>query len=253
MAERRSWIDRVMRRQSPSPVRGLTPPPRTITENVWSLDRRIAMRGGLSLPARCTVVRLPSGALWVHSPVHLDAETREALTALGPVRHVVAPNSFHYVFVTQYPEAFPEVGVYVAPGLPERCPELPPATVLGAEPPTAWEGVFDSAVFGPVRGLSEVAFLHRPSATLILTDLSFYVTSAETLVERLMWQVSGVWHRFGPSLTTKMTLLRDRAAARAFAERVLEWKFERIVVAHGDVLESGSRDAFGRAFARYLG
>jgi hypothetical protein len=45
--------------------------------------------------SRMTVVRLASGELWLHSPTRLDAETREALTTLGRVAYIVAPNNYH--------------------------------------------------------------------------------------------------------------------------------------------------------------
>jgi len=47
---------------------------------------------GIEIGTRMTVVRLADGTLFVHSPVALDRATRLALDALGPVRHVVAPN-----------------------------------------------------------------------------------------------------------------------------------------------------------------
>jgi len=46
---------------------------------------------------------------------------------------------------------------------------------------------------------------------------------------------------------------RDRAAARAVLERVLSWDFDRIVVAHGQVLEHGGREALRSGYAWVLG
>ena len=51
--------------------------------------------------------------------------------------------------------------------------------------------------------------------------------------------------RFGPS-TLDPWLIRDRAAARASLERILAWDFDRVIVAHGDVLERGGHDAARR-------
>jgi hypothetical protein len=44
-------------------------------------------------------------------------------------------------------------------------------------------------------------------------------------------------------------LIRDRAAARASLDDVWRWDFDRVVVAHGDVLETGGRVHMRRAFA----
>ncbi len=53
---------------------------------------------GLRLPftTRMTIVRLADGGLWVHSPIELGADLAAAVDALGPVRHLVAPNRIHY-------------------------------------------------------------------------------------------------------------------------------------------------------------
>ena len=118
------------------------------------------------------VARLPSGGLWVHAPVRLDAPTREALERLGPVVAIVAPNTFHYFFLEEYARAYPTAALFSAPGLAERCAGLPSGERLGDEAPALWAGVLDQRVFGPIRAVSEVIFLHRSSGTLILTDLA---------------------------------------------------------------------------------
>jgi glyoxylase-like metal-dependent hydrolase (beta-lactamase superfamily II) len=52
---------------------------------------------------------------------------------------------------------------------------------------------------------------------------------------------------FGPS-TLDPWLIRDRGAARASLERILGWDFDRVVVAHGDVLEHGGREALRQGY-----
>lgn len=47
------------------------------------------------------ILRLSDGSLWVHSPVFLDDELKEALTQLGPVKHVVSPNYEHVKYAGQ--------------------------------------------------------------------------------------------------------------------------------------------------------
>jgi hypothetical protein len=47
-------------------------------------------------------------------------------------------------------------------------------------------------------------------------------------------------------------LVRDRVAFRQSLKRILEWPFERIVVAHGEVSEKGGRDELVRGYAWLL-
>jgi hypothetical protein len=96
--------------------------------------------------------------------------------------------------------------------------------------------------------LSEVAFFHPASATLLLTDLAFHPTSASRPGLRRWTRLSRVRGGFGPNAVVRLCV-RDRGALRASIDRVLAWDFDRVVVTHGEVLESGGREALRRAFA----
>jgi hypothetical protein len=121
------------------------------------------------------------------------------------------------------------------------------------EPPPEWRGSVDHLVYGPIGSFSEVVVLHRPTKTLVLTDLAFHMARIDGLYDRVGWRLFGVPPRFGPSRTARLTLLRDRAAARPFLQRISAWDFSRIVVAHGAPIEHAAAAEFRRAFARYLG
>jgi hypothetical protein len=136
--------------------------------------------------------------------------------------------------------------------LPERVPALAGATVVGERAPAAWQGVLEHAIFGPVRGLAEVVLFHRPSATLVLTDLAFNLPRLDRRWDRVGWRALGVPPRFGPTRTARLTLLRDRAAAGPYLRPILRWPFARVVVAHGDPLERDVRSETARAFAPWL-
>jgi hypothetical protein len=217
---------------------------------VYSIDRRFFLPGGIAMPTRSLAVRT-EGGLAVLSPAP-DEEARRDVAALGPVRFLVAPNSFHYVGLASWAAAFPEAKVFVAPGLGARRLELPAHEELveAAQPPFA--SSLAHTVLGPVRGVSEVALLHRPSRTLILTDACFHLQCAPRARDRLAFRMLGAWRRFGPSRTARSILLRDRAQVASFVERMCRWSFERIVVAHGAVLEPAGPEALCAAFRSYL-
>lgn len=252
MSERRTLADRLIARVQPRVDAGFAPPLRAIDADLFSLDRRIVLPGGVRFPTRSVLVRLPGGGIFVHSPFHLDPATRDEVAALGPVAHVVAPNSVHYLYAREWLEAWPNASFHLAPGLAERRPELPRGETLGDTPPAAWAATLDQAVYGPVRGMSEVAFLHRPSGTLLLSDAAFHLTRAERLRERLVYRVYGIHGRFAVSLTARRLLLTDPVAVGRFVERLLAWPLRRILVAHGEPLEDDPAGALRAAFAREL-
>jgi len=226
------------------------PAPQAIADGLHSIERQARLAGGFGIPTRSFVVRRPDATLVVISPP-ADEEARRDTAALGPVGTLIAPNSFHYLGLASWTEAFPEARVWLAPGLAERRPELPRGETLaeGAAPPFA--DVLGHAVLPPYRGVSEVAFLHRASRTLILTDACFHILEAPRR-DRLGWRLMGVWRRFGPSLTARTLLLRDRARVAGFVERLCRWDFGRIVVAHGEVLEGAGPATLRQAFRAYL-
>jgi hypothetical protein len=108
------------------------------------------------------------------------------------------------------------------------------------------------AVLKATDEVSEVAFFHHESATLVLTDLAFHMTTFAGTFDRLAWRLSGVPNGFGHSRTARMLLLRDRLPVESFLERVLAWPFRRILVGHGDPVDHDAIGVFRRAFRRYL-
>ena len=100
-----------------------------------------------------TVVKLPSGDLWLHSPIQLTPEVSAILSDLGPVAHIVIGNTSpeHGFFARAYTAAYPEATVYAPVEKNQLCVvvrwKLPELQVLGAEAPEAWAGVIDQVQF----------------------------------------------------------------------------------------------------------
>ena len=220
---------------------------RALAPDLWVAERRLSV-GLAEIGTRMTVVRLADGSLFLHSPVRLDRETRAALDPLGEVRFVVAPSRVHHLFAGDYPAGYPNARLFAAPGLPRKRQDLTFAEELGDEAPAAWRGQLDQHVFRGAGYLNEVVFFHPASRTLVLTDLAFNVPKGKTEGARLFYWLSGAAGRFGPHRLVRF-MIRDRKAARASLERILAWDFDRVIVAHGDVLETGGRKAVREAFA----
>jgi hypothetical protein len=220
---------------------------RPLARDLWVADRPLKLAVG-DIGARMTVIRLADGSLFLHSPVRLDDETRSALDELGPVRAVVAPSKVHHLFAGDYGRAYPGARLYGAPGLAEKRRDLRIDALLDDEPPAGWRGVIDQRRFLGAPALNEVIFLHASSRTLVLTDLAFNVPAERTAGARMFYWLTGAAGRFGPHRLVRL-MIRDRRAARASVERVLAWNFERVIVSHGDVLETGGRERFAAAFA----
>ena len=217
-----------------------------VAEGVWTVQHPMRFPGGVLLPARMTIIRLPDGDLLLHSPVPIDDALAAQLAALGPVAHVVAPSLLHHLFVAQALERYPQALLTAAPGLAEKRSELPVADVLSDEAPPAWEGVIDQVVIRGAPRLNEVAMFHRPSRTLIVTDLVFNVRQPQGWGTGLVLRMMGTHKRLRQSRAWHL-YTKDRAQVKASVEKVLAWEFDRVLPGHGEVFEGEAREAMREA------
>lgn len=231
-------------------MRERKPALRPLAQDLWVVERPQRFYG-LEVGTRMTVIRLADGSLLLHSPVALDAELRRELDAIGRVRFAVAPNRVHHLYAGKVTEAYPEARLWVGPGLERKRPDLLFDAVLGDEAPAEWRGQLDQVFFRGRPYENEVVFCHRASRTLILCDLAFNFGPRAAAPTRLLMRLLRSYGRFGPSKLDPL-LIRDRRAARQSLERILGWDFDRVVVAHGDVLERGGREALREGYAWLL-
>ncbi len=223
---------------------------RDLADNLWVVERPQRFYG-LEVGTRMTVMRLADGSLLLHSPVALDAQLRAALDALGTVRFVVAPNRFHHLYAGEALRAYPQARLWVAPGVDTKRPDLKFVAVLTDDAPAEWSAEVAQTFFRGRPFENEVTFFHRPSRTLILCDLAFNFGPRTPALTRLVTTLVGGYGRFGPSRIDPL-FVRDRAAARQSLERILSWDFDRVIVAHGDVVESGGHAALRAGYAWLL-
>ncbi len=221
-----------------------------LAQNLWIVERPQRFYG-LEVGTRMTVIRLADGSLLLHSPVRLDADLRRELDAIGRVRYVVAPNRVHHLYAGDVAKAYPEARLWIGPGLERKRPDLHYVAILGDEAPAEWRDEVEQVFFRGRPYENEIDFFHRASRTLIMCDLAFNIGPRDAAPTRFLMWLIGSYGRFGPS-TLDPWLIRNRDAARASLERILAWDFDRVIVAHGDVLERGGREALRRGYAWLL-
>jgi hypothetical protein len=79
---------------------------------IWIADGPDVAVVGFHYPTRMAVVRLRDGSLFIWSPIKLTDSLRSAVDAVGEVRHIVAPNSLHHLFLQEWKRAYPGAKVY---------------------------------------------------------------------------------------------------------------------------------------------
>ena len=225
-------------------------PLKPLAKDIWVAERPQTFYG-LPVGTRMTVIRLSGERLLLHSPVALDSKLRAELDSLGRVRYAIAPNRVHHLYAGEVAKVYPDARLWVAPGLERKRPDLAFVAVLSDEPPEEWREEVQQVFFRGRPYENEVVFFHRASRTLILCDLAFNFGPAAAAPTRLLMRLLRSYGSFGPSKLDPW-LIRDRDAARQSLERILAWDFDRVVVAHGEILESGGREALRAGYAWLL-
>ncbi len=230
-----------------------------VAENLWIVDSGPIRMMGLALPVRMTVVRLASGDVWLHSPTRFDESLKSAIEALGPIRHLVAPNIAHWSFLKEWQRHCPEAITAAAPKLRERAQVKKEGVRLdrdlGDAPPADWAGEIEQVIVPGGGGFREVAFFHKPSRTLVLTDLIVNLEAEKLpLATRAFAKLSGTLAPDGKAPAYLRLLVRlRRQDARAAASKLLAWQPERVVFSHGKWFERDGAAALGRSLAWLLG
>lgn len=221
-----------------------------LAEDIWIAERPQTFYG-LAVGTRMTVIRLTGGRLLLHSAIALDPALLAELDALGRVAYVVAPNRVHHLYAGDVAKSYPEARLWIGPGLETKRPDLRYVAILGDESPEEWRGEVDQTFFRGRPYENEVVFLHRKTRTLIVCDLAFNFGPSAPAMTRFWMKLIRSYGSFGPSKLDPL-LIRDRVAARQSLERILGWDFDRVVIAHGDVLETGGREALRAGYSWLL-
>ena len=223
---------------------------REFAPNLWITEQPLRFFG-IELGARMTVVRLAGSRLLLHSPISHSREVAQQVEGLGSPAFLLAPNRFHHLYVHDWQSAYPTCRLYVAPGVETKRPDLRVSGILGESPVPDWSDVLDQTLVGGFPLANEVVFFHKPSATLIASDLVFNVDAASPALTRLAFRLMGAYGR--PSSTVlERLLIRDRAAFRRSLARILSWPIQRMVIAHGAVVEAGGHAALADAYSWLL-
>ena len=214
--------------------------------NIWTAWRPLKFLG-VSMGTRMTVVRTAAGKLWLHSPYDPGPQIRAQMDELGPVSYAVCPNRMHHMLVGQILELYPEARLFLSTALPKKRPDLAHGQVLGDDCPQEWEGDIRVLRLQGPPWLDEQIFLHQPSGTLILTDLMWCVDEEFSAPVRGFARLVGQYkkHVVMPEIRVSFT---DKKAARATVETILDWDFERIVLAHGPIVMRNGRQILRKAF-----
>ena len=170
----------------------------------------------LELPVRTVVVTLSSGTVIISPGSNL---TKEQYADLKNVTDIVAPNLFHNAGIKNAAQVFPHAKVWRARNINvdswPHSTELPLITLKG------------------MPKVQETLFVHKPSKSLILTDLCFNLVNPKGFGAWLILNMFGTYKKFGVSRFFTR-LIQDKDAFEKSLGELFTHDFENIIVSHGE-------------------
>jgi hypothetical protein len=198
----------------------------------------------LELPVRSTAIETKKGLVLI-SPG--SKANREDLRALGPVTDLVGPNLYHCAGLPKALSIFPKARVWGVDGAQEKKPNIHFTDVLKE---SSWPHQEELAlvVIDGQPNVNEAVFIHHESKTLITTDLCFNLQNTKGLGARILFGLFGTYHRFAVSRLSKL-FIKDQTALERSLGRIFSYEFDKVVMAHGELVESGGKELLRKALA----
>jgi hypothetical protein len=226
-----------------------TNPLTAIAPDLWRITYPLKTLG-VDLNRNVTIIRLASGKLIIHSSAPFLPEDVAAISQLGQPSWIVDTLLRHDTFVREGREAFPEAS-YLGPDGFAADVDFPVGLLL--PPPAEWQDELDVLAVAGAPEMGEIVFHHRPSRTLIVADLLVNFGDEEGLWAEILIRAATVGAKHEPGMTRPFKMaIKDEGAFEASIREILSWDFDRIIVGHGDVIETGGKEKL-RVTLQYAG
>ncbi len=216
---------------------------RELASNLWVVEKPFKLLGA-EFGNRMTIIRLGDGALLLHSPVKMDPDTLAAVKGLGEVAYLVKPNNFHGLYMEEWRRTFPCARHFSAK-IDAEANDTSSMEQLAADLPDEELAVVE--IMGAPR-VNEWALIHVASGTLVLTDVALNIGVGVSLWTKIFFTLNGAYQRFGPSRVMRR-LISDKVAFKESMDRIMQYDVARIIVSHGDIVESNAQEKLTAAFA----
>ena len=226
-----------------------------IKDQIWILEYPVQFFG-MDLFARTTIIRLENGELIVHDPCKIDEVIKSEIDSLGVVKFIIAPGSYHHLFITDFQRKYPNAETYLCPGLERKRPDIKFDWILGNKPDQRWGDTLEQVLIQGTKYMWEVVFLHRPSKTLILVDLlenigDDYQHKAGLLLQFWWRYIFRMWNN--PKAAPEYQMgWGNKNIVKNGLNKILGWNAERVILAHGENIEKNVSGILNTAWKRVL-
>ena len=221
-----------------------------VDEHIWIYDGDTVNFHGFPFSTRMTVVRLPNGYLWIHSPEKLNNALKEELAALGKVEFIISPNKLHHLSLSEWLSVYPNAKYYAAPGLAKKRRDIKFTKQLSNYSEKEWEDDIEQIIFQGSPLMEEVVFFHVSSKTLILTDLiENFSPSTFNWWQKPIASLSGILSPYGKTpIDWRLSFLFGKKKARIALNKMIGWRPNNIIISHGEYIIGNGYEFLDRSF-----
>jgi hypothetical protein len=189
---------------------------------------------GVYLPLRASIIKLENATILM-SPVEMSNDEIKSIRASETITDIISPSLFHHHFAKEAIDDFPQAHLWAAPGLKEKCPDVPWQKTLTVDP-WPYNAELELLFIKGAPKINECVFYHRASHTLYVSDLCFNIENPKGFLTPITFRLLGSYKKFAVSNIWKK-LVTDRKAFKASMDKLFSWNFDRIVMGHGEILE----------------
>ena len=225
---------------------------------IWVAEQPLKFLG-LPVGTRMTVILRSDNSLLLISPIKIDANLKQQLDNLGTVKQIIAPNLFHHLYLEHCQQIYPEAELIAPLGIETKQPNIIISKTFerdkidfnGELEYIPFKG-FQAFIPPKIVTVNEIVFFHPNSQSLILTDSAFNFDRNFPLITQLATRILGSYQSLQPSLLEKIAI-RDKEAISKSISRILAWDFQRVIMAHGNIVEKNAKEKLAVGYEWFLG
>ena len=228
-----------------------------IDSGIWVAEQPLKFFG-LEVGTRMTVIARSDNSLLLISPIKIDAALKQQLDSLGKVKYIIAPNLFHHLYLESTQQMYPRAEIIAPVGIETKQPNIKIAKTFEQDkidfnnelkyiPFTG----FQAFVPPKIVTVNEIVFFHPQSKTLILTDSAFNFERNFPLSTRLAARLIGGYQSLQPSWLEKIAI-RDKKVISKAISKILAWDFERVIMAHGNIVAENAKEKLTQGYQWFL-
>ena len=216
-------------------------PLQKLEDNLWMVEGRLDR-----IRRVMVVVKLADGRLVIWNAIALDEPEMKELEAWGTPAFLIVPNGLHRMDARIWKQRYPGLTVITPPGAKKKV-----AQIVAVDRTDGDFGDPRVTLSFPECAAGRDALLHVAHAggtTIVINDLVMNMRHQSGLGGLMFKMMTFTADTPNVPLPTRMLLVKDKPGLKTLlAELAATPQLKRVIVSHGDVLESGAAEGLRQA------